>query len=149
MSKNRKPRKCVHCQKTKSLIQLSNGDSYCEKHYEEDGIYLAAHLKQKAKKKNTMSKNTTSNDLKNLAKPSNDRAGITEFLEQLERSGWLYHLDDDPREIKHWQHQGGRDAVTPTDQEVEIIADQAKACLAFDTAFTWSEFSRILKCEND
>lgn len=34
---------CCHCKNT-SVITLSNGDSYCEKHYEEDGIYVAAQL---------------------------------------------------------------------------------------------------------
>tara|TARA_Y100001938_G_C8013226_1_gene391183 strand:+ start:494 stop:772 length:279 start_codon:yes stop_codon:yes gene_type:complete len=35
---------CCHCKNTRGLITLSNGDSYCEKHYEEDGIYVAAQL---------------------------------------------------------------------------------------------------------
>jgi hypothetical protein len=86
-------------------------------------------------------------DCYQLAKPITDRAGITAFLEYLERSGWLYHLDDDPHDIEHWSHGCGRDCVQPTEQQVDLIADQVQACLTFDTAFTWDEVSRLLACD--
>lgn len=39
----REAKTCVHC-KEPGVKQLSNGDSYCQKHYEEDGIYVDAKL---------------------------------------------------------------------------------------------------------
>lgn len=43
LKRKTKMKKCVLC-KGEGVKHLSNGDSYCEKHYEEDGIYVHAKI---------------------------------------------------------------------------------------------------------
>ena len=82
-------------------------------------------------------------DCLGLTKKIEDIRDITYFLELLDDKGWIYHFDDDPREIEVWMYPSGRDTVPPTDEQIDIIEDQVAACRKIDEAWMWSQVFKM------
>ena len=84
-----------------------------------------------------------------LSKKIEDVRGITFFLEHLNDKGWIYHFDDDPREIQVWMYPSGRDTVPPTSEQLDLIEDQVAACRKLNEVWTWSQVHKMQEEESD
>ncbi|MEE2887536.1 MAG: hypothetical protein VX951_08900 [Planctomycetota bacterium] len=78
-----------------------------------------------------------------FTEPITDRAGIKSLIENLHRHGWLYHFDDDPRDIENWMHDCGRGADAPTELQLDLIEERVAEARKLDERAVWT-FSKFI-----
>lgn len=82
-----------------------------------------------------------------LVTPIKGCVDITAYLAQLASQGWMYHLDDDPRDIKSWSHPCGRAADPPSGGQLNEMEMRSTECLYLDPDWTWRMVSALQNTE--
>jgi hypothetical protein len=73
-----------------------------------------------------------------LIRPIASRHDVLRFVTEMARRGWVYHWDDDPRDIQQWKRDTGEEVDSPTEEQLDAIEDRVyEVVVALHASARW------------
>ena len=73
-----------------------------------------------------------------LVRPIVSKPDILRFFAEMSRRGWVYHWDDDPREIQQWKRDTGEEVDPPTEEQMDAIEDRVHEMRSLSESVMWA-----------